>query len=126
MQTELIHKYSHGLTLQSTWTWAKNLTDIESWPRSGFSGEITGDTMNQYQHEGDYGNTGGTRKHRWITTMVDDLPIGKGRRFLGNANGVLNGIVGGWRLSTILLVQSGPYDTPFLQFDSIRELQFRL
>jgi hypothetical protein len=31
---------------------------------------------------------------------------------------VLNGIVGGWRLRTILLVQSGPYDTPFLQSDT--------
>ena len=118
MQTELIHRYSHGLTFQSTWTWARNLSDTESWPRSGFDGEITGDAMNQYNLRGDYGNVGGTRKHRWITTMVDELPIGKGRALFGNANGVLNGIVGGWRLSTILLVQTGPFDTPFIQFDS--------
>jgi hypothetical protein len=118
MQAELMHKYSHGLTFQSTWTWARNLADTESWPRSSFSGEITGDAMNQYNLRGDYGNVGGTRKHRWITTMVDELPIGKGRFFLGNAHGVLNGIVGGWRLSTIFLAQSGPFDTPFLQFDS--------
>jgi hypothetical protein len=118
MQAELIHKYSHGLTFQSTWTWAKNLTDVESWPRSSFSGEVTGDKMNLYDMHADYGNTGGTRKHRWITTMVDELPIGKGRYLLGNANGVLNGIVGGWRLSTIFLVETGPFDTPFIQFDS--------
>jgi hypothetical protein len=118
MQAELIHKYSHGLTFQSTWTWARNLADTESWPRSSFSGEITGDAMNQYNLRGDYGNVGGTRKHRWITTMVDELPIGKGRFLLGNAHGVLNGIVGGWRLSTIFLAQSGPFDTPFLKFDS--------
>jgi len=118
MQAELIHKYSHGLTFQSTWTWAKNLTDVESWPRSGFSGEVTGDKMNLYDMHADYGNTGGTRKHRWITTMVDELPIGKGRFLLGNAHGVLNGIVGGWRLSTIFLVETGPFDTPFIQFDS--------
>ncbi len=118
MQTELIHKYSHGLTFQSTWTWARNLADTESWPGSSFSGEVTGDTMNQYNLRGDYGNVGGTRKHRWITTMVDELPIGKGRFLLGNASGVLNGIVGGWRLSTIFLDQSGPYATPFIQFDS--------
>jgi hypothetical protein len=124
MQTEVIHKYSHGLTFQSTWTWAKNLADTESWPRSGFSGEVTGRSMNLYDLRGDYGNVGGTRKHRWITTMVDELPIGKGRALLGNANGVLNGIVGGWRLSTILLVQSGPFDTPFMQFDSSGNARF--
>ena len=39
MQTEVIHKYSHGLTFQSTWTWARNLADTESWPGSGFSGK---------------------------------------------------------------------------------------
>jgi hypothetical protein len=120
----VIHKYSHGLTFQSTWTWAKNLADTESWPRSGFDGEITGDAMNQYNLRGDYGNVGGTRKHRWITTMVDELPIGKGRALLGNANGVVNGVVGGWRLSTILLVQSGPFDTPYLQFDTTQNSNF--
>ena len=124
MQTELIHKYSHGLTFQSTWTWARNLADTESWPRSTFSGEVTGRAMNQYNLRGDYGNVGGTRKHRWITTMVDELPIGKGRFLLGNAHGVVNGIVGGWRLSTILLVQTGPFDTPFLQFDSSGNARF--
>jgi hypothetical protein len=124
LQTEVMHRYSHGLTFQSTWTWAKNLTDVESWPRSGFSGEITGDKMNLYDMHADYGNTGGTRKHRWITTMVDELPIGKGRFLLGNAHGVANGIVGGWRLSTIFLAQSGPYDTPFIFFDSSGNGQF--
>jgi len=118
MQTEFIHKYSHGLTLQSTWTWARNLSDTESWPRSGFDGEITGDAMNQYNLRGDYGNVGGTRKHRWITTLVDEIPVGKGRRFLGNANGVVDGILGGWQMSTIFLAQTGPFDTPFMQFDS--------
>ena len=118
MQTEVIHKYSHGLTFQSTWTWAHNLADTESWPGSGFSGEVTGFQMNTYNLRGDYGNVGGTRKHRWITTMVDELPIGKGRALLGNANGVLNGIIGGWRLSTIFLAQTGPFLTPFIQYDT--------
>lgn len=124
MQTEVIHKYSHGLTLQSTWTWARNLSDTESWPRSGFDGEITGDAMNQYNLRGDYGNVGGTRKHRWITTLVDELPVGKGRRFLGNANGVEDGILGGWQLSTIFLAETGPFDTPFMQFNSSGNANF--
>src|SRR5467141_310165 len=124
MQTEVIHKYSHGLTLQSTWTWARNLSDTESWPRSGFDGEATGDTMNRFNLRGDYGNVGGNRKHRWITTLVDELPVGKGRQFLGNANGVVDGILGGWQLSTIFLAETGPYDTPFIQFDTTGNSNF--
>jgi hypothetical protein len=118
MQAEVIHRYSHGLTFQSTWTWARNLADTESWPGSVFSGEVTGRAMNRLNLRGDYGNVGGTRKHRWITTLVDQLPIGKGRALLGNTNSVVNGIVGGWRLSAILLAQTGPFETPFIFFDS--------
>src|SRR6266576_473749 len=124
MQTEVIHKYSRGLTLQSTWTWARNLSDTESWPGSGFDGEVTGDTMNQYNLRGDYGNVGGTRKHRWITTLVDELPVGKGRRYLGNANGVVDGLLGGWQLSTIFLAETGPFETPFIFFDSTGNAPF--
>jgi hypothetical protein len=78
MQTELIHKYSHGLTFQSTWTWARNLADTESWPGSSFSGEVTGDTMNQYNLRGDTAtsvapaNIVGSRP--WSTSF----PLGKG------------------------------------------------
>jgi len=124
MQTEVIHKYSHGLTLQSTWTWARNLSDTESWPLSGFDGEVTGDTMNRFNLRGDYGNVGGTRKHRWITTLVDELPVGKGRQYLGNANGVVDGILGGWQLSTIFLAETGPFETPFIFFDSTGNAPF--
>jgi hypothetical protein len=80
--------------------------------------------MNQYNLRGDYGNVGGTRKHRWITTLVDELPVGKGRRFLGNANGVVDGILGGWQFSTIFLAETGPFDTPFMHFDSSGNANF--
>jgi hypothetical protein len=119
MQTELIHKYSSGLTLQSTWTWAHNLSDTTSFPGSWFPGEEgEGASLNRFNLRGDWGNVGGTRRHRWMTTMLYDLPIGKGRRVLGNTDGVLNGFVGGWRLSTIFLLQSGPFLTAWIPGDS--------
>ena len=119
MQTELIHKYSNGLMLQSTWTWAHNLSDTESFGSgNGFGGEVSGRALNQYDLRADWGNVGGTRRHRWITTAVYELPIGKGRRLLGDAHGVVNGIVGGWRLSTIFLFQTGPFLTPYDFYDS--------
>ncbi len=119
MQTELIHKYSNGLTFQSTWTWAHNLADDESFPGSFFGGEAgDGNSLNRFDRHADWGNVGGTRRHRWMTTMLYELPIGKGRRLLGDAHGVLNGFVGGWRLSTIFLAQTGPFLTAFVQGDA--------
>ncbi len=55
---------------------------------------------------------------------MDELPVGKGRQFLGNANGVVDGILGGWQLSTIFLAETGPFDTPFIQFDTTGNSNF--
>jgi hypothetical protein len=35
------------------------------------------------------------------TSLVWDLPFGKGRRYLGSASGLTQGVLGGWRLSVI-------------------------
>jgi hypothetical protein len=127
MQTELIHRYSDGLTFQSTWTWAHNLSDVESFGTgSGFAGEVTGRAMNQYDLRADYGEVGGTRRHRWITTAVYELPFGRGKRLLGDVNGVLNSIVGGWHMSTIFLLQTGPFLTPSIFYDSSGTNQFSI
>jgi hypothetical protein len=36
-----------------------------------------------------------------------DLPIGRGQRFLGSGHGVLNNVVGGWKLGTVLRYNTG-------------------
>jgi hypothetical protein len=46
-------------------------------------------------------------KHHLSGTFLADLPFGKGRRFLSDASGLLNGIVGGWSLSGAGRIQGG-------------------
>ena len=36
-----------------------------------------------------------------------DLPFGKGRKFAANANGIIDGIIGGWQLTATSRIQSG-------------------
>ena len=36
-----------------------------------------------------------------------DLPFGKGRKFAGNANGIVDAIIGGWQLNFTAIMQSG-------------------
>jgi hypothetical protein len=40
-------------------------------------------------------------------SWVYDLPVGRGKHFLGQANGIVDRIVGGWRLSAIQTYKSG-------------------
>jgi hypothetical protein len=53
-----------------------------------------------------------TRRHRLVNTAVYELPFGKGRRFLSGAGRAVDALFGGWQLSGILTLQSGPFLTP--------------
>ena len=61
----------------------------------------------------DFGNAYGTRRLRWNTTALYDLPFGRGKQFGGSMSRAADVVVGGWRLSSILTVQTGPYETPY-------------
>jgi hypothetical protein len=69
--------------------------------------------MDLYNRGAEYGPVWGTRQHRWLTTAVYELPLGRGRHFMSNSSRLADALLGGWRLSNIFLVQSGPYETPY-------------
>ena len=68
--------------------------------------------MNAYDIAADYGPAPYSRKHRFVSTFVYELPFGRGQRF-GNSLGRTGDLlIGGWRLTGVTLVQSGPFLTP--------------
>jgi hypothetical protein len=52
-------------------------------------------------------------KNNFTATGIWDIPIGRGRRYLKDAPGVVNAIAGGWIVSSILRMPGG---LPFLPF----------
>jgi hypothetical protein len=118
LQFDASHHYSHGLTFDSNYTFAKNLADNQgpsnttsgSGTSAGFSGEV-GASRASYGRDRtvDFGQVYGTRRHRWNTTMVYQLPVGRGRRFGSSMNHVEDLVAGGWQLSNIFVWQSGPF-----------------
>ena len=114
-QMELNHRYRKGLTLNAGYTVAHNLSDANGPQPSSFGGETSGSgsrVMDSLSRAGSRGNDYATRRHRFISTAVYELPVGKGRTYLSNSNRLMDGVLGGWQLGTILLLQSGPYMTP--------------
>jgi len=113
METSVTHRFSAGLFVQSTWTWAKNLSDAEGdVQNTNFNGDYGARLINHFDIPADYGNVAFTRRHRWLTTAVADIPVGRGMKYGSSMNSVLDGIVGGWRTSNIIVLQTGPYITP--------------
>ncbi len=117
LQGELTKRLSNGFSIDSVYTLAKNLADNQGTngnytTGSGFVDEQGGynptDSTNAAQ---DYGNVAGTRRHRSLTTVIYELPFGRGKMLGNNLNGIANAFVGGWQLSGIVLWQTGPFLT---------------
>jgi len=114
LQIEVNHRYQNGLTLTSTYTFAKNLADNQGYTADHFADENSGHrTMDTLNRRAEYGDVYGTRRNRWITTAIYQLPVGRGRAFGTSMNRLLDAVVGGWQFSSIFLWQSGPYLTPY-------------
>jgi outer membrane receptor protein involved in Fe transport len=50
-----------------------------------------------------------TPRQRVVLNATWQIPVGKGRRYLGNANPVVNGILGGWQLYWLGYLETGHF-----------------
>ncbi|HEY2017535.1 MAG TPA: TonB-dependent receptor, partial [Bryobacteraceae bacterium] len=104
-------RFSHGLQFQNSYVFAKNLSNGAGYAPSGFTGEAGGRATDPRNINLDYGNVAFTRRHRFLSTFVYDLPVGRNKALFRGANGVLDRIVGGWQAAGVLLFQTGPFLT---------------
>jgi hypothetical protein len=112
-ELEATHRMQHGLYFDANYTLADNVADNQGDVPSGFAGEVNyglpiADRFNIKQN---LGNVEGTRRHRMLLTGVYQLPVGKGRSFMNNG-GVKDALLGGWDLTTVTLLETGPWLTP--------------
>ncbi len=113
LELEESHKISHGLYFDANYTLAKNLADNQGDTPTAFASEVNYGVpiADRFNIRGDYGNVEGTRHQRFLLTGLYQLPFGQGRTFL-NTGGWKNGLFGGWELTTVTLLQTGPWLTP--------------
>ena len=104
---------SHGLSFGANYTLAKNLADNQGDTPTAFAGEVNYGIpiADRFNIRSDYGNVEGTRHQRFLFTGLYQLPFGQGRTFL-NTGGWKNAALGGWELSTVTLLETGPWLTP--------------
>jgi hypothetical protein len=104
---------ARGLAYQANYTFAKNLSDAQGDAPTAFQGETRYGLadLNGFDIHANRGNVVGTRRNRLLVTGTYELPVGRGRTFL-NSSPTLGGILGGWNVNTITLLETGPYLTP--------------
>ncbi len=98
------------LTMQAVYTWAKSL-DNKSAASSLGEAVIGWDGFMDDHNPGlDRGLSDFDVNHRFVTNFVYQLPFGRGKRYLGSVNKVLDAFLGGWRVTGITTFQKGfPY-----------------
>jgi len=109
MKTQLEHKFSHGLTFQGSYTWAKNISDAQGTDAPvAFGGEepYAVEIANRFDLRADRGNVVATPRQRLMVTGVYQLPFkATGSRFL-------RAVGEGWNVSTVTTIQTGQWLTP--------------
>ncbi|MGD1070220.1 MAG: TonB-dependent receptor [Bryobacteraceae bacterium] len=98
-------RMSKGLQFQSSYNFAKNLADNGGYSPTAFAGSGGGQTTDFYHPGLDYGNVAFTRRNRFLTTFLYELP------FNHTPYKALTAVTSGWELSGVLLFQSGPFLT---------------
>jgi hypothetical protein len=90
----------HGLSIQSTWTWSKNL---------GTGGPFgLGPTFtNPVDRHADYSIQTDTRVQDFRTNGTFALPLGPNKLFFGSSSGIVARIIEDWQTSAVFNVNSG-------------------
>ena len=109
-----VRKRSSSLQFEGSYTLTKDLTNLAGCSVGGASAYTseftpTAALCDPSKPGLDYGNASYLRRNRFLTTFLYELPAGRGKTLLGNSGGVVDGIVGGWVLSGVLVFQSGPF-----------------
>jgi len=104
-------RMSQGLQFAASYVFAKNLSNGQGFNPTAFATQAGGTVTDPQNIDLDYGNVSFTHRHRFLTTFLYELPVGRKGVLLRDANKFVEGILGGWQLSGVLLYQTGPFMT---------------
>ena len=104
LQVKVERRYNRGLYLLNSFTWSKAIDNA-----SGHLETANGDNsrVNIADVEGEFGLSGYNQPFNNTTTVVYELPFGRDRRWASDMPAVVEGILGGWRLTAINTMASG-------------------
>jgi hypothetical protein len=96
----LKRRFTKGMAYGVSYTWSHNIAD--------FIDNLTGGAFpqNAYNYGAERGDSMFDVRHRFVSYLTYELPIGKGKKYM-NQGGIVNGVLGGWQVNTIVTIQTG-------------------
>jgi len=100
------HHLRNGLYLLNSFTWSKALGDSEQ-ALETYPGYSVANPQNIHNLAAERGPSSFDLKFIDVTSVVYQLPFGKGRKFASNLNPVMDALFGGWETSLIDTARTG-------------------
>jgi hypothetical protein len=100
------HRFGNGLYFLNSFTWGNALGDSEQ-ALEYYSGGYEANPQNIHNLKAEYGPTSFNVKLANVTSVVYQLPFGKGRKYASNLNGWEDAVIGGWEFNTINTAHTG-------------------
>ena len=116
LQVDLNHRFSHDLSFRAVYTWSKALDDGDSLNQTT-AGNAPGLVSNPYDLRADWGLATYDVRNAAAISAVYNLPFGSGKKFAANWEGFANGLVSGWSVNSIVILQAGFPFTPQLSYN---------
>ena len=119
MQLVARRRFAQGLTFTGTYTYSSFMDDssadaefssratlinLGASPAAGIQG---GTQFADRPIRADYSSSEYETPHVGTLSVLWDLPFGRGRKFASGSGGVVNAIIGGWSLSSIVVMRNG-------------------
>lgn len=105
LQARYQQQFVGGLSLLNSFTWEHSLDNASASLEGNTPSPQDGNNISADFAQSDYNLPVAN-----ITSLVYELPFGRGKRFMNTSNSLTNAVLGGWQLSTINTAQAG---TPF-------------
>ncbi len=100
------HRFTSGLYLLNSFTWGHAIGDSEQ-ALEYYAGYVEANPQNIHNLAAEVGPSSFDVKFNNVTSVVYDLPFGRGRRFGSDIHPALDALLGGWELNTINTAHTG-------------------
>jgi hypothetical protein len=102
---EYIRHFAHGLSAQAEYEWTRALTN-DAWA-------VGGPQIPAYPKL-DYTDNSSVVRHQLVFNYIYELPVGRGKHWMGKSPKVVDGILGGWQVAGITTYRTGlPFTVSF-------------
>ena len=107
LQLEAQKRFANGLFFRAEYDWSRNLTNVNADSEAGGV-----PIQNPWNLRAEYSNEEFQYRNKFLIYYIYELPVGHGKKWLGNSNRFVDGALGGWRVSGVTTYRSGDALSP--------------